>query len=240
VAIFLQADQIYRLMQRELPEGAYADGAPSGFFTTASIYAKSAQIEKLYTNLQRIYGNMFPQSSVENIHDWEIKVFGHYLPDSLTLEERQTEIVNKLRQHPGINRQSIVDIVRTVIGDQLFTVIDWNCDGGEINGTGVWQIGVSQLGIDTFLGGGAMSDVTPALFPDANFCINDPAFGKTDDEWAAMQEQAYTYEVKIWGYTLTAEQRDALDTALTRGEPARSAHVITDGLDPNDLPSGEN
>lgn len=241
MAIFLDAPKAYRLIQRELPEGAYPDGSPSGFFSTASVYAKASIIETAYGNLNRIYQNMFPQTSDENIHDWEIKAFGFYLPDSLTLLERQTAIVNKLRQRPGINRQAIEDIVRTNIGDdKTFIIIDWNCDGDSINGTGVWLIGVSQLGIDTFLGGARMTDVTPSLYPTGKFCINDPIFGKTDMEWAAMQEQAYTYEVRIYGYTLTADERTALDLALSKGEPARSAHVITDGLDPNDLPSGEN
>lgn len=241
MAIFLEVQQGYRLFQRELPEGVYADGSPSGAFTTASIYAKATVIATAYANLERIYENSFPQSADEKIHEWEIKAFGFYLPDSYTLEQRQIAIVNKLRQRPGINRQAIEDIVRTNIGDdKSFVVVDWGCGGDDISGSGVWKLDVSQLDIDTFLGGARMVDVTPSLFPTANFCINDPVFGKTDAEWALMQEQAYTYEVRIYGYTLTADERTALDKALTRGEPARSAHVITDGLDPNDLPSGEN
>lgn len=241
MAKFLIAKDSYRLIQRELPEGAYPDGSPSGFFSTASVYAKAKVLETAYGNLSRIYGNMFPQSADEKITDWEIKAFGYELPDGMALIDRQNAVVNKLRQHPGINRQSIEDIVRTNIGaDKTFIVIDWNCDDNDaINGTGVWVLGESQLGIDTFLGGARMLDVTPLIFPTGNFCINDPIFGKTDDEWAAMQEQAYTYEIRIYGYTLTADERTSLGTALTRGEPARSQHVITDGLDPNDLPTGE-
>lgn len=241
MAIFLEAQQIYRLMQRELPEGAYADGSPSAFFTTASVYSKAQTLATAYANLARIYDNMFPQSADEKIHDWELKVFGFYLPDSYTLAERQQAVISKLRERPGINRAAITAIVQTNIGDdKTFQIVDWNCEAGPIVGTGVWRIGESQLGVDTYLGGARMADVTPAIYPTANFCINDPIFGKTDDEWAAMQDQAYTYEVQIYGYTLTAEQRAALDKALTKGEPARSNHVITDGLDPNDLPNGEN
>lgn len=239
MAIFLSAQQAYRLMQRELPEGAYADGSPSGFFTTASIYAKAAVLETAYNNLNRIYQNMFPQTTDEQVHDWELKAFGYYLPDSYTLSQRQDALVQKLRQRPGINRAAIEDIVRTSIGsDKTFRVIDWNCEGDSESGTGIWELDLSQLSIDTFLGGARTAAITPFLFPTADFCINDPQFNLTDDEWAALQEQAYTYEIRIYGYTLTADQRTQLDAGLTRGEPARSQHVITDGLDLADLPSG--
>lgn len=242
MAIFLTAQQAYRLIQRELPEGVYPDGSPTGFYSTASVYSKAKVFESAYTNLSRIYDNMFPQTADEKQLDWELKAFGYYLDPALSLEDRRKLVINKLRARPGINRIAIEDIVRSVIGSDItFLVIDWNCAQAQtINGTGVWMIGESQLGIDTYLGGARMADVTELLYPGADFCNNDPIFGKTDEEWAAMQEQAYTYEVLIFDYTLTAAQRAALDEALTRGEPARSAHVITDGQDLNDLPSGVN
>lgn len=235
MAIFLDTQQAYRLYQRELPEGAYADGAPSAFFTTASVYAKATLLADFYANMERVYLNMFPQTADEQISDWEIKAFGYNLDASLELEDRQQAVMRKLRQHPGINRQAITDIVVTVLGPLVqFSIIDWNCMEGA------WILDESQLDIDTYLNAGNMVDTTPALFPDANFCINDPVFGKTDQEWAEMQDQAYTYEVIIYGQTITAEQRAALDKALTIGEPARSTHVITDGADPNDVVGGEN
>lgn len=242
MAIFLTAQQSYRLIQRELPEGVYPDGSPSGFFSTASVFSKAKTLETLYSNLNRIYQNMFPQSADEKQLDWEIKAFGYYLDSSLSLEDRQKMVVNKLRQHPGINRKAIEDIVRTIIGtDVTFIVIDWNCDDhGVSNGTGLWVLDESQLDIDTYLGGARMSDVTSNLFPGSTMCTNEPQFNKTDEEWALMQEQAYTYEILIYNFTLTAQQRIDLDAALTRGEPARSQHVITDGLDINDIPSGVN
>lgn len=239
MAIFLDVEESYRLMQRELPEGAYADGAPSAFFTTASIYAKAKQVEQSYDNMERIYDNMFPQSADENILDWEQKVFGRLLDASLTLQQRRDLIIARMRVRPGINKQAISDIVTVVLGeDALFDIIEWNCshdgDGGG------WILDESQLDINTYLNSQPMSDVTPSLFPSANFCINDPQFGKTDQEWAEMQEQAYTYEVIIYGMTLTAQQRYELDRDLTAGEPARSQHVITDGADVNDMIGGEN
>lgn len=236
MAIFLTTQQAYRLFQRELPEGAYADGSPSAFFTTASVYAKAELVKKAYDNMNRIYQNMFPQSADEQIADWEIKVFGYRLDASLDLPARQQALILKLRQHPGINRQAIIDIINTSIGTGfVYTIIDWNCDV-----TGGWLLDESQLDIETYLNAGNMVDVTPSLFPGKSLCVNDPAFGKTDQEWLEMREQAYTYEILIYGATLTAEQREALDKALTKGEPARSTHVITDGLDPNDMSNGVN
>lgn len=243
MAIFLDAQDAYRLMQRELPEGVYADGSPSAHYTTASVYAKAKTIETAYNNMNRIYQNMFPQSADEKIFDWEVKVFGKVQDSTLSLAERQNNLVLKLRSRPGINRAAIADIVVSVVGpDILFSIIDWNCGGAPgQGGEGAWLLGESQLGINTYINGARMSDVTPFLFPDGDFCSTDHApFGKTDQEWALMQEQAFTYEVIFYGYTLTADQRSKLDELLQIGEPARSQHYITDNADINDLPGGSN
>jgi Uncharacterised protein conserved in bacteria (DUF2313) len=241
MAIFLQAQDAYRLIQRELPEGVYADGNPSAFYTTASVYAKAVQIAKAYENLENIYINMFPQDADERLVDWEIKAFGYELDASLTLAERRQAVVDKLRQHPGINRLAISDIVLTALGPNIqFAIIDWNCMGGG-GGPGVWILDESQLDINTYLGSARMSAITSFTHPGADFCTTDPLseFGITPEEWALYQEQAYTYEVLIFSVTLTADQRSRLDTLLTEGEPARSTHIITDGVDPNDVVNGE-
>ncbi len=235
MAIFLDAQKNYRTLQRELPEGVYADGAPSGFFTTASVYAKSVVLESLYTNMEVIYNNMFPQTADEKQLDWERKAFGKTLDPALSLADRQALVLAKLKAKGGLSRDDMKGVVYSVIGaDKDIEIASWGCsDGG-------WIIGDSELDISTILNGARQMDVTQFLFPGGDLCsTNHAQFGKTDAEWAIMQEGAYTYEVKIFSYTLTAEQRIELDEALSAAEPARSQHVITDGLDPADHLEGD-
>jgi len=87
-------------------------------------------------------------------------------------------------------------------------------------------LGESELGISTFLSGSNLGNATgPGL------CDDDPAnYGLTPAQWALAQQTAYTYEVRIFDITLTAVQRALLDATLSKAEPARSTHVITDGL----------
>lgn len=231
MAIFLDVSQVYRLLQRELPEGAYPDGAPSGYYSTASIYSKATLIEAAYENLELIYNNFFPQTATEKLLDWEQKAFGEFLDSSLSIAERRDRVIAKLRKRPGITKADMLAIVYSVIGsDKIVEIINWGC------GEGGWSLGVSQLGINTYLNPARLSDVTAFLYPAGDFCDEDKSqFGKTDEEWALMQETAYTFEILIYDYTLTALELAKLNTELYKGAPARSAYVITDGLDSADM-----
>lgn len=236
MAMFLDASKLYRAFQRELPEGVYADGPPTAFFTTASAYAKAVQLETVYANLQRIYDNQFPQSADERIYDWEKYAFGRFLEGSLTLQERRDLIVARFRLRPGITKQDMLDVVYSIIGnDKEVRIITWGC--GEDGG---WELGESQLGVTTYLNGSRLVDVTSGIYPDAEICdLTAADLGMSQDDFDQMQETAYTYEVMIYGYTLTADERTLIDSELTKREPARATHIITDGLDIADLPEGE-
>lgn len=229
MAIFLTRQQLYRMLQRELPEGAYPDGPPSAFYSTADMDSAAQVMRSAYANDERIYDNFFPQSADEKIADWEIKVFNE-LSQGLTLEERQDRLVTRLRARLGITKADMKSVVLTVIGsDKLVDIIEWGCH------TGGWQIGESQLGIETYLSGANILKAT-----GEGLCGADPAdYGLTEEEWLLMREAAYTYEVLIYGYTLTTEERAEIDRQLSKEEPARSNHVITDGLDPADMLDGD-
>ncbi len=237
MAKFLTRAEIYRMLQRELPEGVYPDGAPSGFYSTADMDSVADVAATGYVNLSRIYDNYFPQTTVESIEAWEIKIFGYVQGADQSLETRQDNILTKIRNPFGITVASMIAVVQSVIGtSHPIEIREWN------NADGVWTIGESELGISTILGGGHQLDVTPLLFPGADLCagcVNPAVFGKTADQWAIMQEQAYTYEVLIFGYTLTASERTRIDQQLTINEPARSQHIITDGLDLADQINGD-
>lgn len=219
---FLTRKEIYRLLQRELPQDVYPDGPPEKYYSTADMDSVADVAASGYANLERIYANYWPQTSDERITDWEITAFGFPLEASLSLAERRDRVVTKLRAKKGITKGDMKDAVQAIIGsDKDVEVVEWNCSGGEF---GAWQIGVSLLGYNTYLGNYNMLVVT-----GDGACDIDPAdYGLTEEQWLGMKKQAYTFEVKIFGYTLSPSERIAIDSALTAAEPARSGHLISD------------
>jgi hypothetical protein len=99
------------------------------------------------------------------------------------------------------------------------------------------MIGISQLGIETYLNGfPSRSSIT-----GPNLCsINPSDYGLTPEQWQEIRDDAYTYEVRIYGYTLSENERNEIDIDLSTFEPRRSSHAIVDGLDPNDMIDGDN
>lgn len=227
---FLTQEECYRLLQRELPAGVYPDGAASGHYSTADMASVASVAATGYANAERIYDNYWPQTADERMSDWEITAFGYRLTAALNLAERRDRVVQKIRARKGLTKGDMVSVVKGIIGsDKLVDISEWGC------ATGVWIIGVSQLGIETILGGSpAVATVTGPDICDAN-----PAdYGLTPEEWAQIQQEAYTYQVNVYGYTLTQAEYEAIDSALSAAEPARSAHVIVSGLNPEDMIDG--
>lgn len=224
---FLNREEIYRILQRELPEDLYPDGPASAFFSTADMDATAQTLETNYNQQQIIYANTFPQTTDERIAAWEIKVFGKNSDVSLTLQEKIDRILARLRSERGINVQAIKDAINETVSGLDFEIVE-SCSGG------CWLLDESELDISTVLCGSSQVDTT-----GNGLCGGDPAdFGKTDEEWAIAQEEAYTYEVRIYTTVLTTEERNVLDEVLNETEPARSTHLIFDGLDPADKIDG--
>lgn len=228
MAIFLEDTQVYRIFQRELPEGVYQDGAPSGSYSAASIWAKSQLLDDAYDNMEVIYNNMFPQTANEQQAEWEIKVFGYTLDGSLSLAARQALVVGQLQHRPGITKAEMIYLVQFVIGtDKDVAIGEWQ------NETGSWIIGVSQLGVTTIFGSGNILSFGNALWPGVDIChLTAAQVGLTQQQFVQAQDAAYTYSVLIYSYTPTALELQKLNTILTNGEPARSTHYIYGGLDP--------
>lgn len=227
---FLDRLEIFDLFFRELPEDVYQYTAPTGSYSAASIDAKSAVAASGYANLNRIYDNYFPLNCDEKLGDWLEMVFGSPVQVKDTLQGNREAIVAKLRSRAGLTISDMINVVKQVVG--LTTVVEiaeWGCE------TGTWVISESELSISTILGGTRLEDaVGPFL------CEQSPSdFGKTQAEWDEMREQAYTYEVRIYDYILTTEQRDELEKLLKKSEPARSGHVITDNLPLSELLDGD-
>lgn len=230
--IFLTQDDVYRLLQREMPpDDVYPDGAPSAFFSTADQYAFAGRIGDAYSNLGGIYKNYSPVTADKNLSDFEFLLFGYTLDSSLTIDQRRTRVLAKLRQRRRTTPGDLLKTVYTIIDSSILVEIAEWCEGD----TG-WVLDQSQLDISTIL-----NEFNNLSRTGPNLCqLVASDFGLTTDEFARLQAQAYTYEIRIYGYTLTADERFRIDAALTSAEPARSQHLIIDGLNPNDAISGSN
>lgn len=228
--IFIEREQLYRLLQRELPEAVYPDGAPSGFYSTADMDSVAKALASSYESLERIYDNYFPQHADENLEKWEFALFGLPGDMSLGLAERRERVIAKLRAQRGLTVAEMIDVVKEIIGeDKEVEIAEWNCM------TGGWSLDESQLDIETVLNAYHLLDATG----DLAGCSDGSDFGIDPEVYKEMRAQAYTYEVRIYNYTLTSDERTAIDEALTKAEPARSDHEITDGLTDADKLDGD-
>lgn len=226
---FLTRPEIYDLFFRELPDDVYAHTAPTGAFASADMDAFASVAATGYNSLSRIYDNYFPLFADESIAEWLIMTFGSPSAVWGDLQAQREAVVAQLRIRAGLTISDIINVVKQVVG--LSTVVEIAEFGCE---TGSWVISESQLSIETILGGVRMED---AVGPD--LCEKSPSdFGKTQAEWDEMRFQAYTYEVRIYEMTLTADERERLEKSLLAKEPARSNHVITDGLPLSELLGG--
>lgn len=225
--IFLSQQQVYRLLQRELPiENVYPDGPASAFYSTAENYSVAKVFGDAYTSLESIYNNYFPQTADVRQQDWEELILGRHLPDSLTLQEKRDRVLTKIRTRRRTTPQDIIDIVHTVIDSSISVEIaPWGC------GCAGWILDVSILDVSTILNGyNNLNLVGPDL------CGKTAAdFGLTEDEFLDYRKEAYFYEIRIYSYTLSSEERDLINKLVSEGEPARSDHIIVDGLDPADM-----
>lgn len=249
MAKFLSAKTLYKLIERELPEGVYADsGTPSAYFTTSSVYAKAKVLETVYTNLSRIYDNYWPQFTDERIDDWEIKVFGEISNAGLSLDQRRIKVINKIRKKPTLALWEILTLVASYVPQGKFVqVIEWGCSGSG-GGGGQWTLGVSRFGVDTALGWSGQRNRQPTIAAiNGDFCAGVIADGwrfnashlgtqtklSGMNSWqtiSSAQRRAYTYEVRIFDYTLSDADTAKLERDLQQFEPARSGHIIRQNL----------
>lgn len=239
MAKFLNADESYQLFQRELPEGAYASVEYSKALSTSSVYAKAVTIAAAYSNLKVIYDNMFPQSSVDKIDDWVLKCFGSPFPGGTPVSVKQQSVVAKLRQQPNL---SLWQILTTIVGlvpagtyVQIVTYRALNVG---------WPLGKGKLGRDTYLSPNGNDTLAGFNYDNWNnfiatieWRLGRGKLGTTTHlakysgaDIARRQHNAYGYEIRIFGITLSAALRQSIDKQASMIEPARSSHIIRDGL----------
>ncbi len=229
--IFLTQDDVYDLLQREMPEGVYPEGSASASFHGADLGASAKTVETAYSNQARIYANYFPQTADEKLTDFEELHLGEQLLSSLTLAQRRDRVIAKIRQQRRTTPSDIRAAVQTVVDEGvLFEVIEWGCEHGG------WVLDESQLDIETILN--AFAGLQFGFRED--WCsVTATELGLTEEEYLIYREEAYTYEVRFYDYTLTAAEAERLEKVLLDAEPARSRHIVTDGLDSADMIDGD-
>jgi hypothetical protein len=226
---FLTQAEIYRVLQRELPpDDAYPDGAPSAFFSTAESSAVAKVFGDAYASDEDIYLNYFPVSASGNLADHEFAHFGFTLDQALGLDARRTRLLAKIRTRRRTTAEDIKNTVYTIIDSSIPVDIVADCTGSG------WILDESLLDISTIL-----NEFNGLERTGPDLCTLDAAdYGFTPEEFQRYQDQAYTYYVLIYGYTLTAQEAADLESVLLASEPARSKHIILDGLDPSDTIGG--
>lgn len=239
MAKFLNADQIYQLFQRELPEGAYTDVEYSEGLSTSSIYAKAINFEKTYKNMNVIYKNMFPQTSDDQIDSWVIKCFGSPFPGGTTLSEKRNAVLAKLRQQPNLTKWQILTTMAGFLPEGTYVQVFSNCDFG----TG-WPLGARQLGRDTRLGTNNTDSIAGIDFNQwcdfvsgLQWRLARGKLGSTTKlskysftDIMRRQNNAFSYEIRVFETVLSMELKQTMDLEASKIEPARSGHIIRDNL----------
>jgi hypothetical protein len=236
VAIFGDLEKLVDLFLAELPEGMFAEDRadhpdPSKrSISSSDIRAQMKLLADAYVNMARIYDDKFPHLiGLEAARRWEKMVFPDPVDASRPLNERITDITTKLRLIGGISFLTIQSLVDTILGAEGldYEIVNWS----GLNG-GAWLFEESLLDVDTYL---TLTDpiLGKQVGQELDCDLDYQAAGLTLDQLIGIQRTAYTYEVRIKGNaTLAVIAR--LDRELTKFEPARSTHIITNnfiGLD---------
>lgn len=238
MAIFLNADQVYRLFQRELPEGAYSDVEYSKALTTSSVYAKAVTFKQFYDNMALVYANMFPQSSEDKIDDWVTKAFNVKFPAGTTLTAKRDAVVAKIRSQPNLTNWQILTSMAGFLPEGTYVQVHSDCGFGD-----GWPLGARKLGTNTRLGINGIDSLVDIDFTDwCNFLTNlewrlgrgklgvTTHLSKYDfSDIVRRQRNAFSYEIRVFA-PITMELKQSMDLEASRIEPARSGHIIRDNL----------
>lgn len=230
--LFLTDQQIYRIIQRELPEGVYPDGPATGFYSTADSFATAAVLRQAYQSASGVYDNYFPNYAQDSVAplpgqaQFEKLYLNQQLDASIPLQERRNKVIEKIRSLRRTTAEDMKATVYTVVPTSVgVEILPWGC------GCDGWILDVSLLDISTVL-----NEFNNLNLVGPDLCQKTAAdYGFTEEEYARYQTEAYAYTVAIYGYTLSATERASLEAALNAAEPARSKHFILDGLDLSDM-----
>jgi hypothetical protein len=240
---FVSRQELYRLLQRELPEELYPDGPASAFYSTADMDSVADVAATAYGNMERIYLNQWPQSADERIDDWVLKVFGYKFDESVTLDEKRSRVIAKLRHQPTIRLWEVLTIVASYVPEGTYVqVAEYSC--GAASG---WHLGESYLGYSTFLG---FDHIFDKLNVDSSkWCdiVSDGwrlGFSRLEEgtslsefehkELFDIQAEAFGYQIRVFDYAVTGDSYTRMIQEVKAAEPARSFFNIAQNLDLTD------
>lgn len=242
---FLTKQNVYDIINSELPDGLFAYSPnPGQFYITAEIDSYAKTIADTYQTMQAVYNNMFVQTADEKIADFEVMYFGSKVVGNLTLEERKARILAKIRSQNFVAVWDLLTFIASYVPEGTFVQI---VEYGSLSGRDTWiinsdtasdndQLYVSELGFTTFLSyectqqlqgtnadqvwgeGWQQNDPLPAgVGGNANI---------TQTELLDIRKTAYTYEIRIFNYTMPADLLLLFEKDLKEIEPARCAHIL--------------
>jgi len=224
---FLTRENIYRILQRELPEDIYPDGPPERYYSTADNDSVAEVFSSMYSTMESIYNNMFVITADEQLSQWETNLLASTPVGDISIDQRRANLLAFLRSQDNISYWTIMNAVQGFVPAGTFVEIRWRAHKGDC-------IIAQMTGQNSYLVWGpdwVAGDPAPAGVTVTDNIRNVEA------DLLYLRRHAYVYDVVIWGYELDAEETIRLDELLTRIEPARSDHTITSWAD-DMLPGG--
>lgn len=225
---FLTQEELYALLQRELPEGVYPEGAPALSYSGSELDSVAKVMATQYQAASAIWYNLFPQSVSDQIDEWEIKVFGSLSTTTTVLADRIAAILSHLRSQANLSVWDMLIAVSSIVPNVWVEIVErwslanftsWDCRGDLADQ--VW-------GPDWVAG-------DPAPFG----CVVEQYIRDSQSELVALRDRAFRYYVVVYSLDLTDAQKAALEEFLTAKEPARSAHTIVYIGDIDSLPADD-
>jgi hypothetical protein len=195
------------------------------------MWSIASGISNSYNNLKTIYNNIFPNSTVENISDWESQAFFFPLASLPTIAQRQARLVAKIRQTRGISYWDIATFIADFLPGVWVQVITFN---DPIHGG--WQLDFSPLNSGTVLNGNYVHKFNSGFGCTQSYWILgvSPLTTGTrlyDSDVANTTKYAYMYQVNIYDSgTTPTDTLTLLNSELNATEPARSNHVLMPGF----------
>lgn len=243
--LFLTDEQLLDLLLAELPDGVYAQdraNAPNpahNSYSSSEMRATATILAGVYTSAQQVFSNYFITTLAEDgLGQWETDYFGGVQDASIGFLARQQNLFAKFRATGGLSMPYITSVVSGIL-DPVGLPFAILALSGQVNtngDTGTWILGYSSLGQDTYLG-----DLDPLIgerigYTPLDCSLDYAAAGITADQLLQIQNQAYAYEVRIYG-NADATTLSLLEKTLTKLEPARSTHYIFNNSTPPTPPS---
>lgn len=126
MAYFLTQEDIYKILQQELPENVYPEGSPSKYYSTAENDSVAKTLSSAYDTLESIYLNEFPLTTTEEkINSLEVAYFNEIF-SGLTLQQRIDKVIAKVRAIQDLSLWQIQIILCGLLPNTWIEVIQKN------------------------------------------------------------------------------------------------------------------